>query len=191
MARENAKKHVKSNASRLTLFRQISYALLALQVFVLWLSDRDGDLTTLSGLASFAVSVGFWFGQEMLSIKLLEKCSSPEYDASGDILDCVDLSDPQQLGVFSYAQDLLWVCWGVQFLSSVVSRYFLVLYLPVPAIAVYKGFTTFISPMLARRGGAGGAGEESADKTGHDDARSRLQRRREELRQRKGKKEKE
>jgi hypothetical protein len=184
MARETAKKNVKSNAARIQLFRRVTVALFAIQIVWAWLYD---SLIPTSFGSAFSLIGGltFWVGQELVCISLLEKTGAPEYDSSGDLTNCTDLSDPNQLGVMSYAQDVLWVCWAVQVLVTTVSSYLVVLYLPVPALGAYKGFSYFISPLLAaRRAQQAGVGSEPSRS---DDPRSRLQRRREELRARKGK----
>ncbi len=188
MARETAKKNLKSNAARIAFFRQVTGALLVLQLVSAWFHSHPADdssrTASVSSVLGFLACLTFWFGQEWLCISLLEKSGAPERDANGELLDCTDLSDPQQLGVMSYAQDVLWVCWAVQFLVTVVSSYCVILYLPVPILAVVKAFTSFVSPMLAAR-----RSQQQEDSKGErgDDARSRLQRRREELRSRKGK----
>ena len=165
MGRDNVKKSYRNSVSRLALYRNISVL-----INVAWLlatmflySEEDGGgygVGTWCGLT-------FWFGQEYAMVALLNFHFSPTKDASGNILDCNDVTDAATLGYFSYAQDCLFVCWFVQVLS-LVSRYFYLIYLIVPMYATFK-IISFGGPHLMKwllasdkpEGGGGGGGQRS------------------------------
>lgn len=174
MAKDTAKKNLRSNEARMKLFWQITAGINAIYLISI---AFFGDLWWGSILGWL-----FWVCQEYLALKLLAARGSPELSETGEILDCIDLSDHNQLGIYTYAQDLLWVCWVSHSLCA-VSSYFLVLYLPVPFVALKKAWEFVISPLLSRMTQSKAPTPEPQE----DDVRSRLQRRREQLRARKGK----
>lgn len=196
MAKDTAKKNIKSNQARLRNFLIITVvinALWLLQPFFL-ASEEDGwtIFSILSGLS-------FWVGQEYFTYNQLFKAGQPVYDENGNLQECIDLSDPDQLGILSYAQDILWSCWALQLLTQFVSSKFWYLYLAIPIFAVYKIWTGFLQPMLnmargAQQQGQGGdqqqgQGGDFSQQQGQgvdeanlpQDAKSRLERKRQEL----------
>lgn len=177
MAKETAKRNARTNATRLRWFRIITVAVNAVYLLSLVLSSEASVLSIWS-----VCWILFWATQEYAALLALTAHGAPQSDASGDIVDCNDLSDPQQLGLYSYAQDLLWVCWAVQLLT-VVSGWFLFLYIPVPAMAFSKVFP-FLKAIFP---GGRSAQSQTAMPEQEDDLRTRLQRRRDQVRQRKGK----
>lgn len=181
MAKDTAKKNLRSNKSRLALFRGITVVINI--VYLLSLVVSVG-LEGISVGSLFAVV--FWAVQEYAALALLAARGSGEYNESGELQDCVDIADPQQLGIYSYAQDLLWVCWAVHLLTSWSSWCFF-LYLPVPVVALYKSWSYVLGPLLSRFLQSSSSQQQQGDLQPADDPRSRLQRRREELRARKGK----
>jgi hypothetical protein len=184
MAKNTAKANIKSNATRLLTFLSITIAVNVLHLAALWWT---------SGLPpSFWQTLGlaFWAGQEFVALKFLQARGAAAYDAEGRLEECIDLSDPAQLGLASYAQDLLWVCWGLQVLSNVVSSYFGFLYLAVPIYGVSKAWSTIISPLLSQRASMQAMAQQQQQQHAggpppdpNADPRNRLQRRREEARQ--------
>eukprot|EP00672_Neobodo_designis_P012861 CAMPEP_0174856104 /NCGR_PEP_ID=MMETSP1114-20130205/35086_1 /TAXON_ID=312471 /ORGANISM="Neobodo designis, Strain CCAP 1951/1" /LENGTH=205 /DNA_ID=CAMNT_0016090881 /DNA_START=41 /DNA_END=655 /DNA_ORIENTATION=+ len=165
MAKNTAKANARSNAQRLQQFWLITLACNLVHIATIWLwAGFPPSLWQLCG-------VGFWASQQVTAMKMLSSRGAPSYDAEGRIDDCADLSDPNQLGFATYAQDILWLCWALQVLSNAVSGYFSVLYVIVPVYAIYNAWTKLIGPMLAQRaqmqqmaaaGGAGAAGAGGA-----------------------------
>jgi hypothetical protein len=177
MAKETAKKNARSNATRLQWFRTVTTVINAVYLLNL-LVWTEGPMFSVWSIFWML----FWATQEYVALVVLTTHGTAELDASGDVVDCIDLSDPQQLGIYSYAQDLMWVCWAVQLLTC-VSNWFLVLYLPVPITAVVKALPLLQGMFSRSRGPQQTGGMEQPE----DDLRSRLQRRRDQIRQRKGK----
>mmetsp|Transcript_49714 Transcript_49714/g.57258 ORF Transcript_49714/g.57258 Transcript_49714/m.57258 type:complete len:184 (-) Transcript_49714:42-593(-) len=182
MAKDTAKKHWKSNEERLKFFQFTSLAILAVDVLVAVLFSNSGVTW------GWTFMLAFWAGQYYITLRLLYFCGQPTFhETSGELIDCIDLKDPEQLGVYSYAQDLLWVCWVVETLS-LYSWWGLVLYAPVPMVVTYKAWSMLLSPMISRFFSSGRPSAGQDDKSAAEaDPRTRLQRRREELRARKGK----
>ena len=169
MAKGTAKANVKTNAKRLLVFRLLTLGLGALHATAIYMRDSM-DFWPLMGIS-------FWTGQQLLMISLLAKAGAATYDAEGNIIDCIDLADPKQLGFYGYAQDILWVCWLLQPLSLVWE---LVAYLwaVIPVFAAYKLWTGLLRPAMGMRGNSQ-APETAVEDEAAMDPRSRLQRRRE------------
>lgn len=194
MAKNTAKINVRKNQARLRLFWLITAACNLVHLAAIWWTS--GLPPTLWQF--FAIT--FWLGQQAGAMRVLASWGRATLDEMGNLDACADLSDPSQLGLASYAQDLLWVCWALQVLSSAVSSYFSIFYVAVPVFAVAKLWSSVIGPMLSARsqmaqGAAGMGGAQpgqygspaggqpgGALPAGADDPRSRLQRRREEAR---------
>ena len=136
----------------------------------------------------------FWLiGHQLPSLYMLHNVGVPKYSAVDptQIVSCVDLRDPKQLGIFAgLAQDVLWLSWGLQllsllFLPTAVSY---VLYMIIPALFVYQVYS-FVSSL--RRGlmgpqGGGGRGEDGDDDPANSNANdASRQKRRQEARQKK------
>jgi hypothetical protein len=198
MAKDTAKKNAIANATRLKIFLAITIV-----INVIWLiaplssyfgggsaddtNNSNNEWTLFQILWTFSL----WAGQEYLAYTQLYKAGQPTLDSeSGKIIDCIDLSDPQQLGILSYAQDLLWVCWALQLLTQYASPKFWLLFYLIPVFAAYKIFTGFIQPMLgmAKMGAqqqqdpnqqSSSSQQEGAEDTS---AKGRLNKKREELR---------
>lgn len=180
MAKENAKRNRASNLKRLQLFTTITLVLTALHILHRYFVVAGDDGI---GLRDFFV-VSFWFSQEWMAIRLLRAHGTPTLTSSGDIDTCPDLANPLELGVFSYAQDLLWTAWGVQFLSF-LSSWFLALYTAVPAFALHKAWTMFIGPLLSQRSAAVAQAQQPVHEEpveAEEGALSKLRRRRGEAR---------
>nr|CCD16198.1 unnamed protein product [Trypanosoma congolense IL3000] len=141
MAKDTAKKNVRSNAVRMQVFSLITLAINALCLFLAaW---REGSILCFSSIAGLF----FWAGQEYASLALLKHFAKPVYGPKGELLDCSDVSDPKELGIYSLAQDVLWVCWVVQLLCFLFHWGFVVLYLPVPVVGLCK-LWCFVSPLF-------------------------------------------
>jgi hypothetical protein len=139
----------------------------------------------------FAITFSFWLGQELLALRFLRQRGEPQFDENGELDAVADLSDPQQLGFASYAQDALWVCWSVQLLTCYVTRWAWVLYLCVPAFAAHKAWTMLVQPLLAMRQQAAAAGQQAGPEGAGQyeaDPRARLAKKREEAQTARGKK---
>lgn len=178
MAKDTAKKNWKKNVARMSVFSYITIAVNV--VYLLAILYRNG------GLPSFAdlVAIVFWAGQEYFALGSLKAFAKPTFSPEGDLLDCADASNPKELGYYSFAQDILWVCWVVQVLCIIHPAFF-VFYLPVPATIIYKIWGSVLRPLLASHF-SGPRGAEGGDEQGSGDgARSRQDRRREEVKQRK------
>ena len=94
MAKDTAKRNAKKNAARIQNFRVITLSLLAISIAFYWMYD---GFPGWRGWMLFA----FWFSQEWYAISLLAARGAPATDPStGDIVDCVDLSEVEQAGVF-------------------------------------------------------------------------------------------
>lgn len=188
MANNNAKKYAKSNAQRLLLFRQVTLVCVGLHllcVFLNYLFYFDWETRSFVGSLFWDLSaLSFWGVQEYLALSALAAQGAPTLDEEGNISECIDLQDPAQLGIYSYAQDLLWVCWAVQVLTR-LSSWFILFYIPVPLMALSKGWSMVVAPMLNARAAAGRRAqpeEDEDDAAGNLDPRSRLKNRRAELR---------
>jgi hypothetical protein len=190
MAKDTAKKNIKSNQVRLRNFLIITVAvnlLWLLQPLVLASNDDPNSSWTIFSILS---GLSFWAGQEYFTLRQLHNAGQPTYDENGNLQDCIDLSDPDQLGILSYAQDILWSCWALQLLTQFVSPKFWYLYLAIPVFAVYKLWTGFLQPMLNLARGqqqqqdpTGGAAGGNIDESNlPQDPKSRLDRKRQELR---------
>ncbi|RNF23142.1 uncharacterized protein Tco025E_02890 [Trypanosoma conorhini] len=175
MAKDTAKKNMRRNEARMRTFTVCTWAVNVLSLA--YLVYHRGSLPCLREV----VGLGFWAGQEFVALALLKQFARPSYSSTGELLDCPDASNPSELGVYSFAQDLLWVCWVVGLLCCLFHWAFFLLYLPVPAMAMYKGWS-LIGPLLRRRQGPT---EENAE--GAAMPRNRAERRRQELLQRKRK----
>ncbi|ORC91213.1 uncharacterized protein TM35_000062180 [Trypanosoma theileri] len=178
MAKDTAKKNMRSNESRMYVFTLLTLAVNILSIiFTMYFRG---------GLPSFGdlVGLGFWAGQEYVALSLLKRFAKPVYSSTGDLLECPDVSNPQELGVYSFAQDVLWVCWVVQLLCYLFHWAFVVFYLPVPATAIYKVWQ-FVGPLLMQRFNPGASSNGDAGADGMP--MSRAERRRQELLQRKKK----
>ena len=145
MAKGTAKANVKTNAVRLRNFWAITVACNLVHLAAIWFFS--GFPPTFWQLTA----VSFWAGQQFLAMKVLGSRGAPSFDAAGNVDECINLADPDQLGLAGYAQDLLWVSWALQVLANVVSGYFSMLWLAVPTYGVHKAWGTFIAPMLAQR----------------------------------------
>lgn len=211
MAKDTAKKNVIANASRLKIFLIITIAVNAVWLIsplISFFGDKPSETNVAVedsasnnnewSLFQIIFYLSFWAGQEYFAYIQLYKAGQPSMDAStGKISDCIDLSDPAQLGLLSYAQDLLWVCWGLQLLTQYVSSKFWLLYFLIPVFAVYKIFTGFIKPMLGMAGQAMGNGQQQQGQDGSEQfqqqendnsAQGRFNKKREELRNKGGRK---
>ena len=158
MAHENAKKNARNNAARLFKFRIIAAVIAAscflLDAFVI------GRSATWWGMLLW---VAFWGAHNFIPLFFLTALGKPDRNpATNEIIDCVDLSDPKQLGIYSYAQDVLWFCWFLQPLQALFSNWFMLLYLPIPGYAGYKLFSSVLGPLLGMGGGGAMGGDEAA-----------------------------
>lgn len=186
MSKETAKKNIKSNQVRILVFLLITAILnILFTLHVLYIDSAawtTWEMIKVQGI--------FWLGQELIALKLLWSAGQPVYSPeTGALVECVDISDAAQLGLLSYAQDLLWVCWAVQFLSQFVSRTAGMLYLAVPGYGAYKLWEKVISPFLEMRRtqrDAAAAANQDGGAAGEEpmDARSRLERRKQENKER-------
>lgn len=179
MAKDTAKKNLKSNARRINVFTIITLAVNA--IYAGAILYRNGGLPGISDL----VAIAFWGAQQLFALNALKKLAEPTLGPSGELLDCIDISDPQQLGIYTFAQDALWVCWVVQALCVVHSA-FIVFYLPVPATLLYKIWNSVLKPLLAASGGGGGSSDgQGAGGTSGGANLTRQERRRQEQQNRK------
>jgi hypothetical protein len=179
MAKNTAKSNIKTNAVRLRNFWIITVVCNIVHLAVLYFTSGFGIWPLLG--------VAFWASQQIGAMKILSSRGAPTYEADGSLVDCVNLADADQLGFASYAQDLLWVCWALQVLANVVSGYFSMIYVVVPVYGFAKAWSGIISPLLQQRSqmaqmaAAQQASANPAD-AGDDDPRSRLAKRRAEVR---------
>jgi len=138
MGRDNIKKSYRSSLARLALYRNITIGIngVWLLATLFLYSEENG------GGYGFGTWFGlcFWAIQELAMIFVLQFHFSPKLDPSGNVLDCNDITDTSTLGYFSYAQDVLFVCWFVQTLS-LLTRYAYIIYLIVPLFVGYKAVT--------------------------------------------------
>ncbi|KPA73691.1 hypothetical protein ABB37_09620 [Leptomonas pyrrhocoris] len=185
MAKETAKKNLRSNNARMRVFAAITAAVNALYVFAIL--HRRGGLPSFTDL----LAIVFWAGQEYAAYRTLHKLAQPTLSPEGDLLDCIDASNPTELGYYTFVQDMLWVCWVVQ-LFCILHPAFFVFYLPVPATLLYKLWTTVLRPLASMYfGGGGQGGQPGAQDNGGAAAggsaapRNRQERRKEEQKQRK------
>ncbi|CCW64201.1 unnamed protein product [Phytomonas sp. EM1] len=177
MAKETAKKNWRRNEVRMKVFTLITVAVNLLYTGLI--IYRRGGLPSISDL----VAIVFWAGQEYAALSLIKGFAKPSFDSNGVLLSCPDVSDPKELGYYSFIQDLLWVCWAVQTFCNIHTAFF-VFYLPVPATIIYKGWTVarpFLKNMLGIE--SGDTTHDTAD--GNQPPRNRQERRRAELEQRK------
>lgn len=183
MAKGTAKANLKNNAARILHFQEITIAINAIHFLMgVW---ATGSITP---SVWDVVVLAFWLVQEWGMIYLLKLQGQAECDSNGDLVSCRDISDTEQLGIYSYAQDCLWVCWAVQLLVALVSSYFVVLYFAIPGFAIYKLWGIVFRPLLSRFfGGGGNDGEDGEGKEQGDYNKTRAQRRKDEIAMRKEK----
>lgn len=184
MAKETAKKNLRSNIARMRVFAMITCAINALYVFVILY--RNGGLPSFKDL----MAISFWAGQEYVAYSTLNNLAKPTLSPEGDLLDCIDAGNPTELGYYTFVQDTLWICWVVQ-LFCIVHPAFFVFYLPVPATLLYKLWGSALRPLFSMWIGGGQGGGDANENGSAGDAggsgapRSRQERRKEELKQRK------
>ena len=120
------------------------------------LPDLD-SITFLSYLISFwsLFEAAFWASHYSAALFSLTALGRPTLadptNPKSEVIECADLSDPKQLGLYSYAQDILWWCWFCQFSYDLVTKYAIALYFPIPCFIAYKIFTGIVSPVLESR----------------------------------------
>ncbi|KAH9577713.1 SRP-independent targeting protein 2/TMEM208 [Trypanosoma melophagium] len=176
MAKDTAKKNMRKNETRMRVFTLFTLSVNVISIIFLMYSR--GGLPSLGDLLGLV----FWAGQEYVALSLLKRVATPLYSPTGDLLECADVSNPAELGVYSFAQDVLWVCWVVQLLCYLFHWAFVVFYLPVPATAMYKAWQ-LVGPLIMQRFYPADAGNAKTDGM----PRTRAERRRQELLQRKKK----
>ncbi|EPY25534.1 hypothetical protein STCU_01331 [Strigomonas culicis] len=176
MAKETAKKNWKKNEARMKIFSMVTIAVNVLYVLVILY--RNGGLPSFRDLSA----ISFWASQEYAALVSLKNFAAPRFSADGDLLDCIDASNPQELGYLTLAQDTLWVCWVVQTLCNLHTAFF-VFYLPVPATFLHKLWKTILGPLLSNYFGSKGASQ--AEDSGEAGPRNRQERRKEEAKMRK------
>ncbi|KEG11695.1 hypothetical protein DQ04_02361070 [Trypanosoma grayi] len=175
MAKDTLKKNVRRNETRMRIFTIAVFVINAVSIIaIMYYRGSVPHLVDIAG-------VTFWAGQEYMALALLKRFAKPTYSSTGELLDCPDASNPAELGVYSFAQDVLWVCCAVQLLCSLFHWAFVIFYLPVPAMAMYK-LWHLLAPLLLLRRGASAVGEGDEDSAL---PRDRMERRRMELMQRK------
>ncbi|KPI87827.1 hypothetical protein ABL78_3054 [Leptomonas seymouri] len=167
---------MRANIARMRAFAMITMVVNA--VYVFFILYRNGGLPSFKDL----MAISFWAGQEYVAYSTLNKLAQPTLSPEGDLLDCIDASNPKELGYYTVVQDTLWVCWAVQLLCLLHPAFF-VFYLPVPATLIYKVWGTVLRPLLSMYFGP--RGQPDAEAGGNDAMRSRQERRKEGLKQRK------
>eukprot|EP00796_Vickermania_ingenoplastis_P010747 gene10747-7475_t len=177
MAKDTAKKNWRRNEVRMKTFTIITAAVNIIYCAVV-LHYRGGYIRMVDVL-----SVLFWAGQEYYCLRALQRFAAPTFAPDGSLQRCPDVSDPAELGIYTFAQDMLWVCWLVQTLCN-LHHAFIVFYLPVPATIIYKGYT-LARPFLP--GWLGGAVQQQEGREEDQAApQTREERRREAIKRRKG-----
>lgn len=206
MAKDTAKKNIKSNTTRLRTFLIITVAVnLIWSVYAIFFytstssgqdanddenNSNPSENSSVVGLSffQFLFQLSFWLSQELVAYRLIYNAGQPTYDSAGNLQSCIDLADPEQLDWLSYMQDLMWTCWALQLLTIFVSAKFWYLYWLVPIFAAYKIFVTVIKPLMAMSGVGGQQQQQQQQQDGKSagdlpqDAKSRLNRKRQELR---------
>eukprot|EP01060_Flectonema_neradi_P002018 TRINITY_DN1121_c2_g1_i1.p1 TRINITY_DN1121_c2_g1~~TRINITY_DN1121_c2_g1_i1.p1 ORF type:complete len:199 (+),score=31.17 TRINITY_DN1121_c2_g1_i1:49-645(+) len=135
MARGNAKRNAHINKKRMALFKQITIGInVALAAYYLY----NGQLLNFRTIVMFA----FFGVQEYFSLQMLERHGKPSYDSFGNVVECVNLSDPKDLGMHSLLQDLLWICWAVE-TTIAFTWYGWIIYLIVPTYGFHKVWKAF------------------------------------------------
>lgn len=177
MAKKNAKRNVKSNEMRMKVFTVVSIAINILYCLMSFVYFQGGRVS-LKGL----VALAFWGGQEYFCIKLLKNAVRPVYGADGSLESCIDAADPEELGIYSLAQDTLWICWVAQLFCSFHGAFF-VFWLSVPTFIGYKLYAfakPFLPELLAKAAASVGEGGTAGS------PKTRDERRREAIKRRKG-----
>eukprot|EP01059_Diplonema_ambulator_P034821 TRINITY_DN799_c1_g1_i1.p1 TRINITY_DN799_c1_g1~~TRINITY_DN799_c1_g1_i1.p1 ORF type:complete len:202 (+),score=39.74 TRINITY_DN799_c1_g1_i1:145-750(+) len=142
MAKGNAKTNDFKNRKLISNFQKITMGInAAVIVYHLAVKGDFFSVWTILYIAFFAV-------QEFYAMKHLEKHGKPQLGSEGQIVSCVNLSDPKELGLYTYVQDLLWVCWTVQILLLITSYAWLI-YGVVPVYVLYKTWDT-IAPFIKK-----------------------------------------
>ena len=146
MARGNAKQNHHKNREQIAMFRKISLginsAVLAYHFAV------SGNLFTLKTIFVTA----FFAAQEYYTILALENHGKPALGDEGQVVSCLNLQDVKDLGMFTYVQDILWVCWATQ-LVLLFSSIGWIMYAAVPAYALYKTWDTVCAGANKRKMG--------------------------------------
>eukprot|EP00906_Rhabdomonas_costata_P029421 RCo041523 len=158
MAKDTAKRTHKRNQTRLAVFAGVTVALNVL--FLAWRAWWYADtFTALHNLGWLALA-----GGEGYALYLLYTHALPSLDEQGKVEACEDLSELH--GIPTYAQDVLWVSWFVQFTTAVVSEWFWLFYLVIPGYAGYQLWVNVAVPyiemkkamMASQAAGAGAPG---------------------------------
>lgn len=138
MAKDNAKKAIKSNEKRIQIFLIITASI---NVFhVVWRSLRGEVFQWYHDLGWALLIVS-----EVIPLKILHSISRPEYDDEGRLESCTDLSNIT--GLPSYIQDVLWVSWFVHF-TTLFSNWFWWFYLSIPIYGAYIFYNNLLRPYL-------------------------------------------
>jgi hypothetical protein len=173
MAKDTAKKALKATTERLALYNYITVGINVLYVLVaLWQNSF--------GMPSFTTifAATFWYGQEFIMMYLLKWRATPSFGPGGEVVDCPDITQVEQLGVFSYAQDCLWISW-ICHVGTMVTWWFWLLYVVVPLFAVYKLWDIVLWPALKSFLMSPSADPNAGQP---DDARTKLRKQREQAR---------
>ena len=143
MGRENAKRAYRNSRRRIRL-----YLIITAVINIFWLLVSGTLRVNLSGLRNISVwfPLFLWLLQQLTMIWFLYKAVSPSFDEYNNLLDSQDITNAQVLGLYSYAQDFLWLCWVIQ-AGSLYSSRFYIIYGFMAIYVVYRVLTllgTFI-----------------------------------------------
>eukprot|EP01061_Rhynchopus_euleeides_P047038 TRINITY_DN9227_c0_g3_i1.p1 TRINITY_DN9227_c0_g3~~TRINITY_DN9227_c0_g3_i1.p1 ORF type:complete len:228 (+),score=83.99 TRINITY_DN9227_c0_g3_i1:56-685(+) len=142
MAKGTAKVNDAKNRQQIQLFRRISVLINA--GVIAYHFCVAGDLISVKTL----LCVAFFAAQEYYTILALENHGKPVFGDEGHIVSCPNLKDTKDLGMYTYVQDLLWVCWATQVIL-LFSSFGWIIYMAVPSYGLYKTWDT-VKPMFKR-----------------------------------------
>ncbi|KNH08220.1 hypothetical protein XU18_1228 [Perkinsela sp. CCAP 1560/4] len=130
MARGGLKKSVKASKTRLLQY-------LVLTVLLKIVSLGFHFFRTESGLEGRFLPTFLWLFSEMLLIGILYQRSKAVYDEEGILVDCVDITDSNSLGMYNYVFDSLVVLWTVE-TGTLYSRKFYILFGIAPMATILR-----------------------------------------------------
>ena len=135
MAKGTAKVNDAKNKQQIALFRKISVAINA--SVIAFHFCVTGDLISVKTI----LCVIFFAAQEYYTILALENHGKPSFGDEGQIMSCANLKDTKDLGLYTYVQDLLWVCWATQVIL-LFSSFGWLIYAAVPSYGLYMAWDT-------------------------------------------------
>ncbi|RDX53209.1 putative opsin, partial [Lentinus brumalis] len=177
MANASAKRTAQQNAQTIKNLRMGTLASLGLSLLLRVLFRRSALRPTTFAFWVFALSLV----PSVFLSRYLERIGSPRRDPTTGALISAgeDLAHP---GIIEWCFDVVYITWACQIGSGAFGQWVWWLYLVIPLYAVFKLWSSVISPMLGfARGGGGAQAEADAARA---DPKETVSKRQEKLRKR-------